>query len=79
VNYDRLEVFVINETPESWLCCNHCGRAYQLKNCRTVGDMQLCAYPDCSGDTIGDARNWDRYAELRKDLPKVPELHVEYW
>ena len=79
MKYDRLEVLDTDETPESWLCCIHCGRAYQLKNCRTIRGLQLCAYPRCDGDTVMDARNWNRYREVRKDLPEIPELGVEYW
>lgn len=78
MNYDRLEMFDEGETPETWLWCLHCERAYQLKDMRRVRGLELCHYVDCDGDTIMDAWNWNELRERRGNLPEVPEKGVMY-
>jgi len=80
--YDRLEMFESDETPESWLWCLHCERCYQLKDMREIKQhgetYQMCHYSDCNGDTVMDGWNWNEFRENRKDLPETPELGVVY-
>ncbi len=77
--YDRLEILETDETPDSWLWCGHCERAYRLRERRLMRGLELCKYEDCSGDPVMDARN---YAELREHVhpewPEVPQHGVVY-
>ena len=84
MKYDRLEMFASHETPDTWLWCLHCERAYQLKDMREVPhdllpgeNLQLCHYEDCDGDTVLDAWNWDELCKERGG-PDVPERGVRY-
>lgn len=87
MKYDRLEAFDTEETPETWLWCLHCERCYQLKDIRIIKhpflkneSMQMCHYPDCDGDSVIDAWNWDNFRARaqERDLPEVPEIGVGY-
>ncbi len=54
---DRWEVFgKRGETLDTLVWCLHCGRWYRLGDFRQVGDMQMCAYEGCDGDTVMDAK-----------------------
>ena len=47
------------ETADTVVWCLHCGQEYRLGDARLVGDLWLCATPDCSGDVIFDAKDRD--------------------
>jgi hypothetical protein len=82
--YDRWMVFgQKNETPEVWLWCLHCERAYQLKDCRRIENfpfpgeyLEMCHYPDCDGDTVMDAWRWGSVSG--SDALAIPEMGKVY-
>lgn len=38
-----------------WVICLHCGMAYKIGEYRLMhGDMQMCPYEGCDGDTVMD-------------------------
>lgn len=78
--YDRIE-FRGKGTPDDWLWCIHCERAYQLKDCREVdgmfGKLQMCHYEDCDGDTVLDAWNWYEHHEIEPQKNKHYPLYPD--
>lgn len=76
---ERLEA-----APTTWIWCFHCERCYQRKDARQVRDRQvglleLCAYPDCDGDALFDARLYDGVREhLQLNWPIIPERDHKY-
>jgi len=67
---DRECIFIENPKPK-YLWCLHCERAYKYGEYRQVGDLQLCPYENCGGDTVMDARDWNHCR--REDEPIIPE------
>jgi len=40
--------------------------------------LQMCPYPDCNGDSVIDAWNWEQILAKHSDYPKVPVAGVVY-
>jgi hypothetical protein len=73
---DRESVFV-DEMPDAYLWCLHCGRAYRWGEYREIDGLQMCPYEGCDGDTVVDAWRWEEVREGNPDYPKTPKLgHV---
>lgn len=44
-----------------WAWCLHCQRCYKIGEYRIqklYGELQMCPYKDCDGDTVMDAIPW---------------------
>ena len=39
---------------------------------RPVGDLQMCPYAGCDGDTVVDAWDWEAIREGHSDYPENP-------
>ena len=61
-----------------WLWCLHCERCYKSGEYREIEGLQMCPYPDCSGDTVIDAWTWKHIMEIHSDYPKEPERGKTY-
>lgn len=80
---DREQAF--GERPKGkYMWCLHCERTYEYGKFRvekrkpfTVDHMryspefEMCPYPDCDGDAVLDAQEWE---EIRKEHPDYPEI-----
>ena len=63
----------------SWVWCLHCERCCQVGECRKDQDgLELCPYPDCSGDTLVHSWPWQQIREIHPDYPEVPEKNNKY-
>ena len=69
---DRDRAIEGNEPHYLW--CLHCERAYLRGKYRQVGNLQMCFYPECSGDSVIDAWDWET---VRENNPGYPENPVE--
>lgn len=58
--------------------CSHCERTYKDSEFRKVGELQMCHYPDCDGDALGDAHDWAAVWNAHPEYPEVPEPNVIY-
>ena len=66
---------VFEEVARSkFLWCLHCERTYKRGKWRNVGDLQMCPYPDCSGDAVIDAWDWASIRDEHPDYPENPEF-----
>lgn len=75
---DRDEMFDTSGESD-YLWCLHCERAYHKKDHRKIDGLELCAYNDCDGDTVMDAKDWTAIREGRDDrYPEVPEKGKVY-
>ena len=73
---DREKTFGPDRCDFMW--CLHCERAYGRRKFRPVGDLQMCPYPDCSGDTVIDAWPWDEVRKGNPGYPVVPKAGKRY-
>jgi hypothetical protein len=77
--------------PEGmWIWCLHCERCYQVGEFRAVkpdrymvkmgftGDIEMCPYSDCNGDTLMDSWDWQAIREMHPEYPEVPERGKVY-
>lgn len=55
-----------------YLWCLHCERTYKRGEFRQVGDLQMCPYPGCDGDTVVDAWDWESVRDEHKNYPVSP-------
>ena len=69
---DRDEIFSTKD-ESAYLWCLHCERAYKRGSYRTVGELQMCPYEGCDGDTAMDAWGWEKLREEHPDYPEIPE------
>src|SRR5437660_57496 len=68
---------IIPDERDDYLWCLHCARAYKWGEYRLIGELQMCAYEGCNGDTVMDGWTWRAVREGNPDYPKVPKLgHV---
>lgn len=74
---DREKAFLDGGDSE-YLWCLHCERAYKNGEYRQEGDLQMCPYDDCSGDTVIDAWDWETFAIQHHGYPEVPEIGKVY-
>jgi hypothetical protein len=58
--------------------CLHCERAYERREFRQVGKLQMCPYAGCSGDTVTDAWEWNSIRRANPAYPRVPKHGVRY-
>ena len=66
---------VFKEVARSkFLWCLHCERTYERGKWRNEGDLQMCPYPNCSGDAVIDAWDWATVREYHPDYPETPEI-----
>ena len=73
---DRVEAF---GTPKgTWVWCLHCEQAYQVGEYRLKGDLQMCPYEGCTGDTVMDAWEWKQIRRAHPEYPKIPERNKVY-
>jgi hypothetical protein len=61
-----------------WSWCLHCERVYQVGEFRREGDLQMCPYPECDGDTVMDNWRWPDIRENHPEYPEVPERGKVY-
>ena len=73
---DREETFGPDKCAFMW--CLHCERAYERHEFRLVGDLQMCPYPDCNGDTVIDAWPWDKVRAGNDSYPARPKIGKPY-
>lgn len=71
-------VLMVPNPRRAWLWCLHCERAYPLGSYRVVGDLQLCPYAECDGDTALDLWPWGAVRVENPQYPIRPELGVVY-
>ena len=72
-SYHRDNAFADKEDRRSdFLWCLHCERTYNRGQYREVNGFQMCPYPDCNGDTVIDAWDWEKVREDREDSTKYP-------
>lgn len=76
-NLDRDKVLKAEDRSQ-YLWCLHCERTYRRGEYRLVRDLQMCPYPDCSGDTVIDGWDWAKVREELPQYPEVPEHNVVY-
>jgi hypothetical protein len=76
-NLDRDKMFA-GKDASNYLWCLHCERAYQRGKFRRRGSLQMCPYPNCSGDAVMDARDWAKVRGGHPTFPEVPEEGVHY-
>lgn len=72
-----------NTLDGDYYWCLHCERAYHKKDLRTVIDqdgflMEMCHYPNCNGDAVIDAWDWEKIRDAHPDYPEVPEVGKQY-
>jgi hypothetical protein len=80
----------LNRKAGDWVWCLHCERAYQVgefkinvssqigHSSNNSGELQLCPYPDCDGDTVIDSWEWESIKEKHPDYPVLPERDKVY-
>lgn len=66
------------ETSSEYLWCLHCERTYENGKWRNENGMQMCPYPDCGGDAVIDAWEWEKVREANPDYPERPEAGKVY-
>lgn len=67
-----------DEAQSDYQWCLHCERAYKRGEHRLVGDIEMCPYEKCSGDTFMDGWDWDQFREQLPQYPEIPEEGVKY-
>lgn len=67
-----------DEPRSDYQWCMHCERAYRRGEHRLIGDLKMCPFEGCSGDTFMDGWDWDRFREPLPQYPAIPEFGVEY-
>lgn len=77
IKLDR-EKILIEDVKPKYLWCLHCNRAYKYGEFRQVGDLQLCPYSGCDGDTVFDAWDWEKFMAADSELPEIPEFGKFY-
>lgn len=55
-----------------YLWCLHCERTYKRGEWRQMGDLQICPYHDCDGDTVIDAWDWENVRDEHPQYPEIP-------
>ncbi len=66
------------EEVSDYIWCMHCERAYKRGEHRMVGDIPMCPYAGCGGDTFMDGWDWDRFREPLPQYPSIPEPGKNY-
>jgi len=61
------------EIRSLFLWCLHCERTYKRGEFRQIGNLQMCPYADCDGDTVVDAWEWESVRDAHPKYPKIPE------
>ena len=62
-----------------YLWCSSCERAYHSNDTRVKNGMEVCAYEDCDGDTILEAKDWGAVRNSRYPLfPEIPQTGQFY-
>jgi len=61
-----------------YLWCLHCERTYKRGKFRKVGDLQMCPYEGCDGDTVLDAIDWENIRYHHPEYPQIPEEDKVY-
>jgi len=77
------DITKIKGIPEGeWVWCSHCERCYKAGEYRIEvqmrNELQMCPYPDCDGDTVMDAREWNQLCDIHPEYPKEPERDKLY-
>ena len=75
--YDR-DVIFREERRSDFLWCLHCERTYTRGEYRNVEGLQMCPYPDCDGDTVIDAWDWEEFRDGNPDYAAIPEKGKQY-
>jgi hypothetical protein len=76
-NLDRDKMFESQDTTD-YLWCLHCERAYQRGKFRRNGELQMCPYSGCDGDTVLDGWDWGKLRDAHADYPALPVDGVHY-
>lgn len=76
-HYDRDRIFK-EERRSDFLWCLHCERTYNRGQYRKVDGLQVCAYPDCDGDTVIDAWDWEDVRDEHPEYPIIPKDGLVY-
>lgn len=76
-NLDRDKMFADRDATD-YLWCLHCERAYKRGKFRRNGELQMCPYPGCDGDTVMDGWDWAKLREHHSDYPEVPVEGTHY-
>src|SRR5271163_4592030 len=76
IRLDREETFGADECDYMW--CLHCERAYERHEFRLAGELQMCPYPGCDGDTVIDAWPWDKVRAGNASYPVKPKIGKPY-
>ncbi len=81
---DFCEADVLDDPPSYWIyallerCRHRERRAYPYGDYRRVGNLQMCPYPDCDGDTVIDAWPWQKILDGHAKYPAVPKHGERY-
>lgn len=67
-----------DEARSAYQWCLHCERTYKRGEHRLVGDILMCPYDGCNGDTFSDGWDWDQFRSELPQYPAVPELGKKY-
>lgn len=87
---DRDSTIETRKTKYLW--CLHCERTYKRGEFKveriksfTVdhvrydpGDFEMCPYPDCNGDAVLDAWEWEEIRKYNPGYPKIPQKDMVY-
>lgn len=60
-------LFILGRKIGDWVWCLHCQRCYKIGEYRLIGDLQMCPYEGCGGDTVLDAIPWQGEGEPVRD------------
>jgi len=64
-------------TPDGWVWCCDCMRAYQAFEHARPNGIQKCPYVGCEGDYL-DIEKWADVRKLRPNYPVVPTRNKVY-
>jgi signal-transduction protein with cAMP-binding, CBS, and nucleotidyltransferase domain len=69
----RDELF--GKTPGFYYWCLHCERTYPKTSVVLHAGLELCPYPDCDGDAVADAWEWEKVRYDGEDsVARYPEF-----
>lgn len=66
-----------SEKDIEWIA-RHSNRMSEREKESLREPMQMCPYPDCDGDAVLDAWNWDDFRKTHPDCPEVPVIGEVY-
>jgi hypothetical protein len=80
MDYQKIDLLAVFSDWKigDWVYCLHCGCCYQVGEFRDFQGLQMCPYPDCSGDTVLDSYHWEDVKKFNNSYPEIPERSKIY-